>query len=301
MKVIVYLSANSDPLHDYVLLAAFAGWAKMPNADFSWRRADDYKPSDVAVVFGTYKKKLPWTEHRGRVLEEQTGRGLTTVVIDSGYVKRGAGPHNYYAVGLNGLNGWADFRNQSFHPGEGKGMPDDRWKALGVEMKPWRTDDGSGTHIVVLGQVPWDASVQHVDLDQFLVDQVDYIKRAQRHWRRPLVFRRHPKAPVGSMPKIEALLPASDKTLAEDLERAFVVVTYNSNSAVDAILAGTPAIVVGEGDMLNNMCSRSIHEINSPRRGGNREQWAAGLAWAQWTPAEMREGLPWKHLFRPDD
>ena len=298
MKVTVYLSVNQDPVHDYVLTAAMQGWAKIPGVEFGLRCAErdlvlripngDYEPSDVAVVFGTYKKAVSWTAWRGYVLDEQKKRGLTTVVIDSGYVKRGLERTSYYAVGLGGLNGWADFRNE--------GMPDDRWKALGVEMKPWK-QRSEGDDILILGQVPWDASVQHVDLDQFLSNQVRYIKRLNYRGR-PLVFRPHPKAPVGSMPKMEALSPPLDQTLAEALGRAFVVVTYNSNSAVDAILAGVPAIVLGEGDMLGGVCSRHIKSLNTPLRSGERGQWAADLAFAQWRPDEMREGLPWKHLFR---
>jgi hypothetical protein len=37
-------------------------------------------------------------------------------------------------------------------------------------------------------------------------------------------------------------------------------------------------------------------KIESPEMP-DRDQWLSDLAYCQWTPAEMRSGVVWKHLF----
>ena len=102
-----------------------------PNAVKS-RHVEDYKPSDVAVVFGVAKQAVTYSKHRARIIKEQQEQGLKTVVLETGYVKRGAGEDYYYAAGFNGLNRQADFKN--------KGMPGDRWEKLGEALVPWTVD-----------------------------------------------------------------------------------------------------------------------------------------------------------------
>ena len=241
----------------------------------------DYKPADVAVMYGTFKKAVPISWPRGEILRKQKELGLKTVVLDSGYIKRGDGPEDYQSVGFDGLNGRADFKNPD--------MPADRWNELEAEMLPWKE---GGEHILLCGQVPWDASVQNVNVLKWLRDAVDQIRRVTK---RPIRYRPHPKA-VQASPPIDGT-DYSLKPLEEDLDDCWAVVTYNSNTGVDAVLLGRPVFAFDRGSMAFPVANREWSDLLNPARP-DRKQWACNLAYTQWTPTEMKEGKPWQHLFR---
>ena len=87
----------------------------------------------------------------------------------------------------------------------------------------------------------------------------------------------------------------SYKPFEEDLGDAYQVVTYNSNAAVEAVIAGVPSAAYGMGTMAWDVTSRSVE---GPLWRGDRLQWAERLAYTQWTCPEMEAGLAWTHLFR---
>jgi len=272
MKVIVYVS--DDQLHNRCLEAMAWGCP----FDVSLRHVTDYKPSDVAVVFGVYKSKVATSYPRGEVIRRQREAGKDVVVIDSGYLKRGGGADSYYMVGLNGLNGRADFRN--------KNMPYDRFKALGIEVKPRQ----EGKHILLCGQVPWDASVDHIDMAAWLDNAVAEINRVTD---RPIVFRPHPKYPNA----IVGGCAHSMESLEDDLKNCHAVVTFSSNTAVEAAIQGIPVFAFDEGSMALPVANTKWAKLKDPCLP-DRTQWLNNLAYCQWTPEEMSKGLPWKHLFR---
>lgn len=277
MQVVVYLS--DDPVHARCLKAFAEGVPKEVTSEV--RPVTDYAPADTAVVFGVFKKSVPVSWPRGEIMRRQKQAGGRTVVIDSGYLRRGMAPDSYYMVGFDGINGWADFRN--------KGMPSDRWDALGVELKPWRKP---GENVILCGQVPWDASVQAIDMLGWLPDTARAIReRTQRR----IIYRPHPAA--REHPAQVAGCETSTRPLAEDLANAHCLVCYNSNSAVEAIIGGIPAIVLGIGAMSEAVAERSLGNIERPRMP-DRERWAHDLAYCQWQPQEMAQGKAWRHLFR---
>jgi hypothetical protein len=74
--------------------------------------------------------------------------------------------------------------------------------------------------------------------------------------------------------------------LQDALARAAVVVTWNSNTGVDALLAGKPVVALGEGAMAAPLAARELGGRCDP----DREAWAHALAWKQWTLDEIRSG-----------
>jgi hypothetical protein len=270
MMVRVYLSG--DPVHDRVLRA----FAEGCNGELveGW----DYKPSPVAVVFGVYKSKVPVSFNRGRIFRLQRERNLDVVVLETGYINRGDGEAHHYAAGFNGLNGRADFRN--------KGMPSDRAEKLGVVLKPYR----KGHSIVLCGQVPWDASVEGTDHLAWIKATVERIKECSG---KVIRFRPHPKA-VQATPRVWGV-QYSTVPFAEDLKTAHAVVTFNSNSGVEALLDGVPVFAADQGSMCWELANRSLISLDVPNKP-DRSQWLADLAYCQWTMDEMRSGEAWMHL-----
>lgn len=240
----------------------------------------EYQPSDVAVVFGVYKKQIPISFPRGRVIAKQQIRGLKNLIVETGYINRGTGEDKYYAVGWNGLNGRADFKN--------KGMPPDRAKKLPVEMKPWRTE---GNHIVLCGQVPWDASVDHTNHVQWLIETAAVL---QMMTKRLILFRPHP---LSGLPNITDCMYSASARIEDDLDGAHCCVTFNSNSGVDAVMNGIPVWSFDIGSMVYPISNKLWTDLEKPKMP-DRTQWLADLAYAQWRPDELRSGEAWQHLTR---
>jgi hypothetical protein len=236
-------------------------------------------PPDVAVVFGTFKKAIPASFRRGAIIESQKLLGKQSLILEKGYVKR----DEYYASGWNALNGHANFCNC--------GMDDRRWQSLNIELERQRP---RGEHILLCGQVPHDASCQHVPFIEWLHQRVVEI---QEKTDRPIIFRPHPLA--ADMPLILGT-ELSEATLEEDFNRAAAVVTLNSNMGVLSMIAGLPTYALDPGSMVWGLAWSTLRSINDPQGHDDdrRTQWAHDIAYAQWTLDEMRSGAAWTHLSR---
>jgi hypothetical protein len=142
-------------------------------------------------------------------------------------------------------------------------------------MKPWR-DSGTGS-VVVMGQVPTDNACRGVDIDRWCAEAREvFVARGFNVYIRP-------------HPGVRQTVPI-DKAL----ETAAFVVTYNSNSAVDAVLAGVPAVAVDPGSMAWDVAGHNLTPPPTP----DREAWARALAWKQWRLDEMASGYCWETVGR---
>jgi hypothetical protein len=241
-----------------------------------WVENQGYLSADIAVMWGMPKKAVPISWWREDILLKHE----TVVIMDSGYVKRGGGEENYQAVGLNGLNGRANFK-------KGKAVSG-RWEDLDTELRPWRP---AGEHILLVGQVPWDASVQDTDHKKWLRDTAFELRR---HTQREIRFRPHPNA-WKHLPPMTGT-EYSRAPLEADFDNCHAVVTYNSNVGVDAIIAGIPVFSFDKGSMVREISLNDLRQIEEPIMP-TRDKWAKELAFTQWTHQEMLEGQPWRHLF----
>ena len=111
---------------------------------------------------------------------------------------------------------------------------------------------------------------------------------------KPVYFRKHPQA------RERTDLISIDGELQQTLNRCAGVITYNSNSGVDALIAGVPTMASDIGSMAWPVASKSLEqllEFNYP----DRMQWLNNLAYTQWTIDEVMDGSAWKHLWRRVD
>lgn len=199
-----------------------------------------------------------WGWRNGR---QHRARGRDVLVLERGYL---GDRFAYTSIAWNGLNGRGEFPE----------YPDDggtRFRALGLELKPW----SGGEYVLIAGQVPGDAALQGRDLRTWYASEA---AAAAETWRLPVKFRPHPLAyrrgPVRPVPGTEM----AEGDLAQTLVGAAVVVTFNSNLGVDALLAGKSATCADSGSMIWGVSWAC------------REQWAHRLAWKQWSIDEIRSG-----------
>lgn len=213
-----------------------------------------------------------WGWRRGSVLRDL---GKQVLVMERGYV---GDRFQWTSLGWNGLNGRADFRL----PAQ---VDDQRWRDNFENlMKPWQM---GGDRIVVMGQHPNDASVRRIKFVEW-ADSV--IEKLRTMTDTPIVFRPHPLAM-----RVRVKADTLHGDLASALVRAAAVVTYNSNSGVDAVLAGVPTIAMDEGSMAWPV---TTHELMPEPPHKVRDDWAHRLAWCQWTLPEIESGLAWEHVGR---
>jgi len=211
-----------------------------------------------------------WGWRIGRELRETERHEV--LVLERGYL---GNRRAYSMCGWNGLNGNADFGAA----GNPRDRLDRHFKNI---LAPWRT---TGKHTLIMGQVPGDQSVLGVDLMQWYEDAAT----SAASMRRPVYFRPHPMSPAPPYPN----LPIMAGTLGDALADAAAVVTFNSNSAVDAAIAGVPVYTLDRGSMAWDVAAHSLDD--DPIRP-DRTQWASDLAYKQWSLQEVTAGDAWAHL-----
>ena len=217
-------------------------------------------PCDLLVLWGVRDR------HH---IANQLAEGGQVCVLERGYL---GDRMRHTSVSFGGrLNGRAEFRTPP-------GASLDRFHALGLELKPWVSNPEG--YVLIMGQVPGDQSIRHVDIDQWYVRTHGAL---MAKGFRKVFFRPHPLA---SRVAWTSSLPILRGDLAHALHAARLVVTFNSNAGVDAILAGVPTVAMDAGSMVRDVAAHDIQMVTP-----DRAEWAARLAWCQWTDSELASGF----------
>ena len=211
-----------------------------------------------------------WGWRHGKILRDM---GHEVLVMERGYI---GDRFSYSSLAWNGLNGLAKFPDKT-------GCTSERFDRVG-KIRPWKE---GGEYVLIMGQVPGDASLR----GRNLVPWYEGIAvLAKDFYGLPVKFREHPKSKSRTRPRHTQLCTAG--TIQESMDGAAVVVTYNSNSAVDSLLYGVPTIAYDSGSMAWLVANHTIGELINR----DREQWAYDLAHKQWTLDEIASGEALKDL-----
>jgi hypothetical protein len=85
------------------------------------------------------------------------------------------------------------------------------------------------------------------------------------------------------------------RSLEADLSGAAIVVTWNSNSGLDAVINGVPTVTMDKGAMAWDVTGHSLGEVPPTP---DRTAWCHALAWKQWSKGEMVSGECWEAVGR---
>lgn len=258
VKIGIYASMR----HHNQYLGYFAEGLRAHGIDVSVQRVDDYQPCDLAVMWG-HKFDL--------VIDAQHSCGGDYLVMECGYL--GDRLENL-SLGFNGLNGHATF----IHPEAPDSSRGEQFYHL-IQEPSDRAE-----YYLICGQVLGDASLAGVDYPRLVYNLPRQFNGL------PVYFRPHP-LDRGYQITDHEICP--HQPLNEALRRAAQVWIYNSNSGVDAILAGTPVAAFDRGAMCWNY---STHCVMDPPQLGDREAMVNELAWCQWHIEEIRNGTAWECL-----
>lgn len=190
--------------------------------------------------------------------------------IDTGYFGNGR-KKTYHRITKNNMQ----------YLGEVRHRPRDRLQATGWQMRKFRP----GANILLAPPSQKLLMCYDIDLDTWLEQTVAQIKLFTD---REIVIRN----------KASRSVRQSTDTMEMALERnVHCLVTFSSIAAVEALLLGKPAIVLGPSAAAP-VCSRAVKDIENPfiPTLDEVEEWLAHLAYCQFTEAEMRDGTAWHIL-----
>ncbi len=286
MKILFYHTENKG---ETPLVSALVQGMKVHGEDCDLLPFEEYREYETVQTDRILQADVVFIErsilYEKTVMETCATLGKDFVYYDKGYFHRGwktDDPDVYYRFSVN-----------DFHPLEyfqSIPRPSDRWLKLNIPIEERRSD---GNHVVFAG-CSWKFARWHgFDITDYASRVIGEIKK---HTNRPVVYR--PKVSSRKPPPIPGTIYSYDeRKIHEDLKGAHALVTFSSNVAVDAILAGVPAFVLGPG-IARPMSNADLSKLDAPGFPTDKErlQWAYDLAYSQWRISEMQNGVVWQHL-----
>jgi len=291
-----FLHTYRKALANHADVFAFGEGLKRHGWEVSSGEASEYRGSDLIVQWNV--------RHDALLLNS---RGAETCILETSYLEP---RRDYVSVSFGtAINN----RNRFYGPFDDPSRWDERFaKAL----KPY-PDETDGP-VLIMGQMPGDMAVKPY------VNFFDWVYDVYRHYkeRYDVRFRPHPGMKLPVKPKAhkwakvcvhpdefdlwrgwERAIPDGlqmdmSRGLEDALAGARHVVTFNSNSGVDAVLAGRPAIAIDRGSMAWPVAGHKLDEVFAPDEA-SRLQWARALAWKQWTRDEIESGRAWEYVRPP--
>ena len=229
--------------------------------------------ADGAIAFGVKTGREFFDRH--------LKRGQSTLLIDKGYVARAS---HYRIVADGTAETWFGLDN----------MPDDRWKALGIELRQ-RKRHGADRPIIIAGSsAKYHRFAGIKEPNAWAKKIVKDIHKSEPE--RKIIYR--PKPSWHEAQDIKgAHFSRAPQKLEEILPGAEYLITHGSAAAADAIIEGVRAICLGDSIARPVSCHEIVRSkaVKFPAEK-DRRAWAARLAYCQWTLEEMRSGEAWDHI-----
>lgn len=273
-SVVVYFH-DSNRRSKIIAEAMYRGIQKLGDDRITLKdsRCYTHPNTDVAVFYG-------WGGGLRRTFDEYKAAGLKAVYIDLGFWgRRKRTKHDgYHKIVVNSRHPTEYFQNVKHSHG--------RFKHFGIDIKPWQQ---GGNKILLAGMSEKAAKAEGFRPEQWEKAAVDVVFRSTNktiHYR--------PKPNWSRATRIRGTVHQGDLPLQAAFKDCHAVMTHHSNIAVDAILAGIPTFC--ESGVASVMSLQDLSKIDEPWYPEEREQWAADIAWTQFSVEEMATGFPWRHL-----
>ena len=281
MNITLYLSLNKE--RERAIGAALeAGFKRHGDQVRVVATADYQAPDDdtqMAVVVGIKGRSK-------QAFDDHLKSGRHALLVDKSYFGR----TEYLRLSLDGFQP---------HYAHAVKRPTDRLKRLKVEFMQRRASTPDSC-VIYAG-----SSQKYCDWHE-LGDATEYAKTVchrinkQFHGLRQVLYRPKPSWVAGH-PEDAVAIPHTafsgpDVRLHQLLPRCHALVTHGSNAAVEAVMAGVPAVVISDGACAAERVAETVLEnIWDPRfpEAEERRQWAANLAYCQFTIDEIADGTAW--------
>lgn len=273
---------HADKNYERTLAPVLVEGAAAAGIELVVKPTEDYRgpEADGSLIFGITKREILWDHQQEQV---------PLLYLDKGYC-RDRQPFMDRSVPA-----WWRMCWQAVHPTaylEAIKRPPDRWERMGMALQERWEHPGN---IVILG------SSEKFHITMGLEDPTTWARLVRDSIRRfcgnPIIYR--PKPSWKYATPIEGMVFdwGHKSDVRETLRGAWCAVTYGSIACVDAICAGVPVIVLGNGvaaPVAGKFINEVAHPVWYPR--AYREQWAANLAYCNFTPAEIGDGTAFNIL-----
>jgi hypothetical protein len=213
--------------------------------------------------------------------------------------------------------GWYHYNNTGIF--NNIDVDNSRWKNFvstnKLKIKDWRTN---GDYILIMGQVEKDSALISL-YDQGFNSFIDWITKTvtelRKYTDRPIVIRPHPrdlnnyKIGCDNIIKNNVNISISENFslddvnrvfggngLFKDLKQAYAVITYNSNSIVEAICEGVPVFALDKGSVAYDIAHKDLSVIENLDRSIDISNWCSRVAYTMWNNKEIEKGETWAHL-----
>jgi len=195
--------------------------------------------------------------------------------MDSGYLGNYKSPIN--------PNGWKWFHRIVKNDLQHRDIidrPSDRWEKLKYKIPSWKK---TGRNILVVMPSEKPAKFYDIEMTSWREEVIDQIKK---YTDRPIVVREKADRPTRIV-----------KTIYEELDDAFAVVTLQSIAATEAILYGVPAFTLAP-NAAEKLTLNDLSKIEKPFYPDDdlKYKWACNLAYGQFHIQELADGTAYKIL-----
>ena len=246
-------------------------------------KGQNYDPFLKSFIMGAGGQITVWTKaeesqapcvFRGVTKRKQMMRcreqGRDFYYIDTGYFGNGR-KKTYHRITKNDMQ----------YLGPVKSRPRDRLAATGWTARKFRP----GSKILLAPPSQKLLLCYDIDLDRWLSETIDMIKL---YTDREIIVRNKQSRSVRQ----------SSDTMEMALEKDIhCLITFSSIAAVEAVLLGKPAITLGPSAAwpVASQSLKDIEKLFIPTQD-EVEEWAAHLAYCQFTEPEMKDGTAWRIL-----
>lgn len=186
-----------------------------------------------------------------------------------------------------------------------------RWKKFlsltGLKIKDWHSP---GDSIIIMGQVHIDSAVISLyekGYSHFYAWVEEIISDIRKFSDRKIFIRPHPgdhmfnwllenSESLNKKYKNITVGNSKERNLYDDLKIAYCVVTYNSNSAVEAVCEGIPIFALDKGSTAYDIAHTDISQIEKLNYNVNIDEWCNKVVYTMWSNEEVKNGETWAHL-----
>lgn len=223
------------------------------------------KPVDLLVIWGI---------RNAGTIRKQKEAGGEVCVLERGYI---GDREKWTSVSFGGgLNNRGTFR--------GPLSDGSRWENLwSQKLMPWKEDKEG--YALLLGQVPTDSAVSGAGVPAW------YVKTTKALIKKGIEVRFRPH-PLARNVFVHGA-PNSLGNLQQAFSEAAFALTWNSNSALDAVIAGVPTITADPGAMAWDVTGHDVLEFPPTP---DRTAWCHKMAWCQYNEEELRSGFCWDQV-----
>lgn len=261
-----WIFLSKEGKDEYINMFAMGSGGRIINTDdFDYRDSDD-----PIVLRGILKHKIMkrcWLD------------GRDFYFMDTGYMGNMRGP-------LNPM-GWKYYhrivKNDLQHSDLIK-RPDDRFRKLAIPIHNWKK---GGRKILIAKPDEKPMKFYGLELDDWLQETIDTIKR---YTDRPIEIRERVKS------RLERTVNSTLKEALDD--DVHCLVTFNSNSATEAVMYGYPAFTLSPTHAASPVTGQDLSKIETPFYPDKDliHAWASHLAYGQFHIDELKDGSAWRIL-----